>query len=220
MLLFLISCDNQDTEAYQELEIHLVSSNDDIISNSFKRSDINSLYESIVKIEDTKEQMLVASALTKEEMYGLWLAKIQDYKDNNAMNSNKQLFFQYLMSVLDPELFVENSEIRQGLDRDKLYFFAERAFGIDEADYFLNNVENINHRIAYFNSSYDTTLNPPKSNVVEACECNKDGNCKRITGVSYLGISWEYGSCINETCYRKEYLFGFYKSSNTGRCQY
>lgn len=212
LLIVLFSCENQDIEKNDEDLLTNIPT-----FNTISSTNGTSLYDEIVKLEDTNEQMLVASALSPQEIYELWIAKIDNYKVNNRTTNLQLEFFDHLESFLEPNVFIENSTERNNIDRGNVYSKAILAFGEDEADYFLNNVENINHRIAYFSGSYNSGIKNP---IIQACNCNKDGNCKRITGVSVGGISWEYGECNHGGCYKETYLFGWIESSNTGRCQY
>lgn len=211
LLVLLFSCENPEIEMSESSSTTNTST-----INTISSSNSISLYDEIVKLEDVNEQILVASALSPQEMYELWLVKIDNYKANNRTTNLQLEFFDQLKSILEPNVFIENSAERNNIDKENLYTKAVLAFGEDEADYFLNNVENINHRIAYFASG--KVLSNPK--IIEACNCNKNGNCKRITGISVVGISWEYGECMLGDCYRETYFFRLIESSNTGRCKY
>lgn len=212
--MFFISCENVDSFENSENAFDSKS----VVTSTFNStSNINDLYYQIVELEDTREQMLVASALTAAEMYEMWFVKIDDYKSNNDLNTDQLAFLTNLESILEPNLFIEDSAERENFDFEDLMVEAKNVFGENEGEYFLSKVENINHRIAHF---YSGVIIADPNPTIEACDCNKNSNCTRLTGISIWGLSWEYGTCSTSTCYRETYLFGLIESSNNKRCTY
>lgn len=177
LLLSVLSCDRNSSNEPMELSQVQKSSN-----TTFARTaNIMSLYDEIVALDDTTEQLIVASALSPEEIYQLWLTKIDDYKENNEVNAEQLTFLTNLENSFSPEVFQEG-EIRDAFDFNGKLLEAQDIFGENEGWYLLNRVENINHRVSRILETSEVQGNP-----IEACECNKNSNCRRITGVSWVG---------------------------------
>lgn len=212
LFFFTMSC--------KKSEIVPLKSSKKIIDNnsieSSSTSDIQNLYYNIIENENTYDQLLIASALTPDEMYQMWGAKIDDYKANNQLNVNQMIFLENIENELSPAVFVENSSEREAFDFDKKMTEAQNIFGVNEGWYLLSKVENINHRI----SRLSLSLDEPSDEPIRSCECSKNNDCIRLTGISVWGISWEYGVCNSGNCYVQTYLFGLFVSTNKGRCKY
>lgn len=214
LLALTFSCESVESNEIDSKE-EVVDTNK--IMSTSSSSNITDLYNQIVGIDDTNEQILVASALTSQQMYEMWLVKINNYRANNSLTTDQMFFLSDLENTLTPNLFVSGSSERTNFDFDGLMAEAQGLFGDNEGWYFLSKVENINHRIA---TGVTTGVGFQDSNPIESCDCNKNSNCVRLVGISIDGLSWEYGKCNSGGCYRSEYLWGLYKSSNTGLCTY
>lgn len=201
-----ISCDNENQDYVDQSDKSMV-----------KEIEFERLFYKITSYDDTDEQMLIASALTPEEMVGLWKIKIVDFKENNPINENQMSFLNKLEKTLNEELF-KDSEYRNNFSFQNLLVEAQTLFGVNEGEYFLSKVENINQRIAKIKSSSLYRVDP--SETIESCNCTKSSNCKRITSIGLDGVGWEYGTCSGSTCYRETYLFGLIESSNNKKCVY
>lgn len=213
--MFFLSCDNEsiiDNETKESISLKEKS------ITSSKKNVPSNLYYEIVDLDDTTEQLLVASSLSPENMYDLWLIKIADFKENNNLNKNQIEFLTNFERELSPKIFNDSPE-RKKFDISQKMTLAKKLFGENEGWYFLTKVENINHRIEKIktnnNAKYDTG-----GGTIEACDCTKNSDCTRITGIGIDGVSWEYGTCSGESCYRETYFFGMFESSDNTRCVY
>ena len=145
-----------------------------------------------------------------------WIVKIENYRINNELSSEQSTFLTDLEYDISPQIF-QKGEARNNFDFNGRLLEAQRLFGENEGWYFLNKVENIHHAIARV--GHDTSLvDGGSENPIEACQCNKNSNCVRITGASLSSLSWQYGTCNSGGCYRPS--FWFWESSNNGRCKY
>lgn len=184
------------------------------------KSEMSSLYYDIIKNEDTNKQLLIASSLDPLQMYNLWMVKIEDYKRNNNLNREQELFLNSLKRELTPQHFVRKSKERMSFDFDEKLRVSQELFGYNEGWYFLSKVENINHRLSMLRDSNSDTNNKIADDTIEPCGCTSNSDCTRIVGVALWGASWEYGECSDSKCYRETYLWGLFESKDNKRCVY
>lgn len=197
-----------------------ISSCERTSDNNLNVSDIknNSLFEKITKLDNTLEQEIVATSLNPNEIHKLWLAKIDNYLDNNIVTTDQKNFLEKLKRDLKPSLFVANSEYRNSFDFSQREIEAKKVFGENEGYYFLTKVENINQRIEKIKNNETNNREAEPDPVIEACNCVKSSECSRIVGIGLDGISWENGTCNAGTCYRKSFLW--WESDNNRICVY
>jgi hypothetical protein len=180
-----------------------------------------SVYDSIASLDDTDDQLLVASALSPNEKMNLWQCKLDHFKNTNTLSTNQLDFINKLeLKLSNEEIFIENSKTRADFistEKTALMNEAQTLFGQNEGWYLLTKVENITHRVA----KLPYTIEPmPGGGTIKACGCQKDSDCVRLTGISIWGVSWQYGTCPAGGCYVQTYFFGIWESDNIGRCKY
>lgn len=213
LTIFFNSCDNEINEQESGLKSNSVSAR-------MCQNEIAALYQTIIAKVDVDDQILAASTLSSEDKYSLWIHKLDEFSGKNSLSSEQNLFIENLKSELNEDLFLENSDARNRFIDERSSILMESAkdlFGDNEGWYLLTKVENINHRIDRFNNGF--TINNEEGGVLRACNCAGDSGCRRITGVSIVGFSWEYGTC-GGSCYAREYFWGLWESDDDGRCRY
>lgn len=216
LLYSFYSCSNDETSNDE-----LGNSNTTNITARQSAEEIAKTYTSIIEINDLSDQTLIASALSSEDKFSLWQYKLDNFKNNNNLNIEQINFINHLKIDLNENVFVENSVAKNEFilnKKDTYMTNAKLLFGEKEGEYLLTKVENINHRIERIvtgNNRLDSGIGGPIKN----CNCENDSECWRWTGVSVWGLSWEYGTCSNVTCYQEVYLFVWH-SNNDGRCTY
>lgn len=212
-LIYLNSCSNEEVDNDK-----LETNNIEALESRLSLDEMDKLYNSIIQIQDLDEQRLVASALISEDKYSLWQCKLNNFISKNNLNVTQIQFINDLKADLKEEIFVENSIARKSFILNKKEFYMTKAkslFGDKEGWYLLTKVENINHSL----SKISAGGGGPGGGPISACNCEDDGECVRLTGVSWVGLSWEYGTCANSTCYVESY-FGIWESDNDGKCSY
>ncbi len=192
-------------------------------SSNFRMSnqDIERTFKDIISIDDTSEQLFIASALAPDDKLALWQYKFENFKSNNDLNAQQANFIEELQSVLSEQILTTGSPERNAFLRDKSEWYLNQAkhlFGENEGWYLLTKVENINNRIDRINGT--TSGKPSSPSGIKKCECEKDSECKRLTGIGLWGLEWENGSCSNKTCVIQDWFFGFIESDNDARCVY
>lgn len=214
-ILLFNNCSNDEPEKNK-----LNDNNSFIVNSKLSLDEIKDVYNNIIKIDDTDEQVLAASTLSPEEKLALWEYKLQNFKSNNNLNQAQNDFVNELLSVLTEKHFVAGSAERTEFLNNLSSNYMSRArdlFGQNEGWYLLTKVENINHRIDRFNNN-NGSINV-ESGGIRACNCEPNDTCARINSVSVWGIGWEYGRC-GGGCYVREYFWGLWESDDTGRCNY
>lgn len=224
ILLTTFSCDNDSLSTENN---DLRNTNNFKIDKKIKPEDIL-LYNSIIEL-NFDEQRVALTTLNPNQRYNIWLLKLQNFKENNLLNKNQLNLINDLQSDLNEKLFTNNDE----KNKEKLIFLNEKRdfylnkaielFGKNEGIYLLTKIENINQTIIKIKDKIKTdkvTQNSSNSkNAVRSCNCEKDRECIRLTGVGLDGFSWEWGTCTNSNCYVQVY-FGLWESDNIGRCIY
>lgn len=187
-----------------------------VLSSEITARSISSLYDSIARLEDTEDQLLIASTLTPKQKMDMWQIKLSNFEQNNSLTQQQTDFIEGLKLALQNEsLFDERSPERASFPAGTYLENAKSLFGVEAGGYLLTRVENINHRLEKIAESGAIERGP-----VRSCTCESDGECYRITGVELWGVQWEYGTCPSGGCYVRTYFFGLWESSNTGRCKY
>lgn len=215
LLFSFNSCSNDGTSNDE-----LGNSNTTNVTARQSAEEIVQTYNSIIEINDTGEQRLVASALSSEDKFSLWQYKLDNFKNNNNLSVAQINFINDLKRDLTELVFVENSDARKEFILNKKNEYMTNAkllFGENEGRYLLTKVENINHRIEKITADNNRVVS---GGPIRKCDCESNSECWRLTGVSVWGLSWEYGNCSNNTCTVEVYLFGLWESSNIGRCTY
>lgn len=214
MTTFALSCETDSTQ--DDLTNHNLKS--DIVKRTV--SEYKQLYDSIVAL-DVDDQMLVFSTLKPDERHLIWNIKLDNFISDNNLNDEQKLFVQELRESLKVEYFTdEDNQAKTDFINNKRDYFINKSkalFGDNEGRYFLTKIENINHAINKLPNRDEGSKGP-----LRACNCESSSECYRVTGVSWVGISWEYGNCGNGGCYVPVYNFLVFscESDNTGRCAY
>lgn len=203
----LTSCENED--------LSLIVTENSTSSFMSKTKSSSELYYEIIEITDLTEQILVVSALPPKQILELWKIKIEDFKSTSTLNNTQLQFLVNLESDLKVELFIENSTYRNSFDFDGKMAIAKNIFGLNEGQFLLTNVENIQHRSV---RQPLELIDSGPNQTIESCSCTKNSDCTRLTGISLDGFSWEYGSCEASTCYRQSFLW--WESKNNQTCKY
>lgn len=196
------------------------------IINRINQKDIN-IYQNIISLNDLEEQRLAFATLNPSQRYNVWMLKLENFKNNNSLSQEQNTFIYELQSELKVELFTDikenNSEKINFKVKRKEYYLnkAIALFGINEGKYLLTKIENINQTIDKLKSGLIlNSLSGKKApDPIRSCDCEKSSECVRLTGVSWIGLSWEYGTCPSGGCYVQVYL-GIWESDNRGRCSY
>ena len=110
-------------------------------------------------------------------------------------------------------------------EKNKLMSKSMQLFGENLGYYLLTKFENTNQtldKLDINNDKVNISIMGPEQ-AISACDCTKDSNCRRLTGVSIWGFSWENGRCSEDSCYRETvHVFGYtlWESSDNGKCEY
>lgn len=194
-------------------------------SNAKLSSSAKLNYKTIIDLNNTKSQNLATYSLNPTEINEIWQLKLENFEKNNKLNSRQQDFISKLKSVINSELFTQNSDYRKYFlqnEKDKFMIEAKKLFGENEGWYLLTKIENINQRFEknkLLKENENSRLPGGPGGEIRACDCDNTPDCKRITGLGWISISWEYGTCSNSTCYVETFL-GIWESDNDGRCVY
>lgn len=179
-------------------------------------------YENIINLDKTSSQKLATYSLNPTEINEIWQLKLDNFLENNELNSVQQNFILKLKSEINSNLFVKNNAYRNSFllnKKDKYMEEAKSLFGENEGWYLLTKIENINQRFEknklIKNSQSDKVGDDP----IKSCDCDNTRDCKRLTGIGIWSISWEYGECKNKSCYISSFL-GIWESDNDGLCEY
>lgn len=189
-----------------------------------KVTDYDRLYEEIVSIESLDEQLIVVNGLSSIEKYNMWQLKLDNFKSNNQLNDNQTQFIDKLKAEISLDLF-EDESVRTFFDKNQKESLMKESiqlFGIELGNYLLTKFENVNQTLDKlgYNESLETVKN---FDAISSCDCTKDGDCYRLTGLGFDGLAWEYGVCSNDDCYKETvHVFGYtlWESSDNGKCQY
>jgi hypothetical protein len=205
----LVSCEN-DTQL-------------DSIENQKSLNDFTILYNDILSVSDLNEQLIIANSLSSVEKYNLWQLKLDNFLNSNDLDGNQIRFVNKLKNIISMDLF-ENEDTREHFNlklKNDLHLESKSLFGEELGSYLLKKFENANQTLDRLQIKSDAKSFNPEP--IEHCDCTKDGDCVRITGISITGLSWEYGTCQFDTCVRNNlHIFGFeiWESDDNGECKY
>ncbi|MGV9003022.1 bacteriocin fulvocin C-related protein [Flavobacterium sp.] len=219
-LSFLIlSCSKDNPNDQQTVDVNY----DHNIHQRLSNVGIEEIFNKIVELDDTNEQILAASTLAAEDKLSLWQYKLNNFKSKNDLHEIQITYIDELLSKLKVEYFIEGSNERKEFleNMSKIYMLkAKSLFGENEGWYLLTKVENINNRIDKLNLNSEIPVDENLARGIKTCTCVSDSECVRLTGASVWGLSWEYGTCGGSACYVQTYFFGLWESDNNGRCIY
>jgi hypothetical protein len=219
-----LSCSDNDTQ-FEETQNLKEKQNEFSYRLTFSEQ-INNIYNNIIGEKNLTNQLIIANSLSPEEKYAIWQLKLQNFKDFNSLNNNQNEFINKLQTLITEDLFT-NEASRISFNNSQiqtLYNESITLFGNDLGHYLLTNVENSNQTLdkIYGNSNYPPS-NVSVNQTIEACNCSANSHCTRLTGVSWIGLSWEYGTCNGGSCYRRSIAilsFEIWESSDNKRCTY
>ncbi len=209
-LISLSSCSNENDEA--------ANSN----SKNYLTKKSMSNYENIVRLDKTSSQKLATYSLSPTEINEIWQLKLDNFLENNELNSAQQNFILKLKSEINSNLFVKNNPYRNLFllnKKDKYMEEAKSLFGENEGWYLLTKIENINQRFEKNKLKKNSQSDKVAGDPIKSCDCDNTPDCKRLTGIGVWSISWEYGVCKNKSCYVSSFL-GIWESDNDGLCVY
>ena len=204
----IISCSSDETESE---------------NNAFNlKSAGSTTFKEISALEDTYDQIIVASALNPDDKRQLWQDKLDNFIANNDLDTDQKDFLFNLKTELNDErIFEDGNQIRVNFLKvrtPEIVVKSAELFGKLESSYLLNKVENLNQRIYILNNGGGSgTTNPP---TIRSCDCESWDECYRLVSISFDGLGWEYGACDTSNCFVQEYFFGFVESDNRGRCKF
>lgn len=187
--------------------------------NVLQNSEFQRLYEDILAIDDLTEQKIILSTFDSETQSALWQIKLNNFIKNNDLSDTQLEVINELKVIMNSDNFTKikkDNKLRQRVKN--LNAKVINSFNKNVGWYLLNKFENINQTLAKIDKKSNNTSNV-ESRSTRACNCEQNDSCARITGISIIGLSWEYGTCGGD-CYVPRYFFGLIESDDTGRCSY
>lgn len=188
------------------------------------KNDFSELYNNILDIDNLNQQLYVANSLSATEKYNLWQLKLNNFLFENDLNNDQIDFIKKLKDIIKPDLFIDknNREAFNENFKNRLLDESKQLFGNELGTYLLRKFENSNQTLAKLDKK-SKSISKTGFAPVSACDCSGDSECTRLTGISIFGLSWEYGECGGDDCYREStHFLGFtlWESSDNGMCEY
>jgi len=168
----------------------------DLFENKMNISN-NELFSKVVSLNDLTEQKLVFRTLSSFEKFMFWKAKFNLLIDNNEFNVKQLNFINQFINLLSENKFEKGSneyEVFKNYELAEIEKKGSELFNKEQLYYIFysfENPENLNENKIKYRIKKKNKLQASK--VIPECDCTT--TCRRITGVSLFGISWEIGKC-------------------------
>jgi len=219
-LFFNQSCVKQDNLDDSSFQIGMKSS----IENDYQN-----LYYKIIKVDIDHQKQVVNSFDYKTQSI-LFKLKLDNYASNNKLNNKQKQALKKWKSFLTPDNLKKVREKKDKVLSNKIRILKTEILNSFEKNvgwYLINKFENTNQTLAKIKlkkSNSELNTGEPNTNgtknIIRDCDCTKDSNCIRVTGISIWGISWEHGRCTQKTCYSGSGFLGLFENQNNGLCVY
>jgi hypothetical protein len=216
LFVFIFSCNNENLEQFDDA---LLNQMENKISST---DEYQRLYEKILLIDDLNEQKITLSSFSFDTQSILWQLKLNNFIKHNNLTNKQLKIINELKNLLTPDNLrgirnKNNTTLTQKTKmlKTKIINSFEKNIGW----YLINKFENINQTLAKIDLN-TVKQTDPNNNTIGDCNCTKNSDCIRLTGISMYGLSWEYGTCQPQTCYSSDGWFGLFENDNNRVCEY